>query len=277
MAAKKASKPPTKRPPAKRTAPRAPAKQTPMLQVVVATPHARGPAPTATTCGAKTRAGSACSKAAGWRTPHPGEGRCYLHGGLTPVKHGRYSTVTHTRIRELIAQHEADPDPLNLLPEIAALRALFQDFIERYDVFVGALVAWHADWSLRRRPLPEELLIAFERVVDEWENAIAEQGEEGATDRQRADAASARKFLAILRGAEQSTKPHQVLDLADAHRILAEIGKMVERVEGLRAANAISRPELNRVITEMGRVVETYVDDEAAKLKIREGWLAIRV
>lgn len=203
-----------------------------------------------------------------------------MHGGTKPgdprVKSGRYSMVSHPRIAELIAAHEADPDPLNLLPEIAALRALFQDFIERYSSFTEALIAWHADWQLRRRPLPEELVIAFERVVDEWENAIAEDGEE-ATDRQRADAAAARKFLALLRSSEDAQKPRQVLDLADAHRILAEIGKMVERVENLRAANAISRPELNRVITEMGRVVEAFVTDDAQKMKVREGWLAIRV
>lgn len=203
-----------------------------------------------------------------------------MHGGTKPgdprVKSGRYSMVSHQRIAELIAAHEADPDPLNLLPEIAALRALFQDFIERYSTFTEALIAWHADWQLRRRPLPEELVIAFERVVDEWENAIAEGGDE-ATDRQRADAAAARKFLALLRAEEDAQKPRQVLDLADAHRILAEIGKMVERVENLRAANAISRPELNRVITEMGRVVEAFVTDDAQKMKVREGWLAIRV
>jgi hypothetical protein len=37
-------------------------------------------------CGAKTRAadGHACTHGAGQRTEHPGEGRCWLHGGKTP-------------------------------------------------------------------------------------------------------------------------------------------------------------------------------------------------
>lgn len=37
-----------------------------------------------TTCGAKKRAGGECGRPAGWGTPHPGTGRCKLHGGSTP-------------------------------------------------------------------------------------------------------------------------------------------------------------------------------------------------
>lgn len=37
-------------------------------------------------CGAKTRAGGACRKSAGWGTgSHVGWGRCRLHGGATPT------------------------------------------------------------------------------------------------------------------------------------------------------------------------------------------------
>jgi hypothetical protein len=50
-------------------------------------------------CGArKKNSEGTCSHAAGERTEHPGEGRCYLHGGRTPrgidsphLKHGRDS------------------------------------------------------------------------------------------------------------------------------------------------------------------------------------------
>ncbi len=38
----------------------------------------------ATTCGAKTRAGTPCKQPHGWGTDHLGEGRCKLHGGATP-------------------------------------------------------------------------------------------------------------------------------------------------------------------------------------------------
>jgi hypothetical protein len=61
-----------------------------------------------------------------------------------PITHGRYSQIHRETLRRLIAQHEADPDPLNMLPELAMCRALFVDFINRFDTFTEALLAWHA-------------------------------------------------------------------------------------------------------------------------------------
>jgi hypothetical protein len=83
-------------------------------------PHAGLPRPR---CGAKTRRGARgpCSNVAGFRTDHVGQGRCYLHGGSSQIKSGRYSALNSVRLRDLIAEHEADPDPLNTLPELAQL------------------------------------------------------------------------------------------------------------------------------------------------------------
>jgi hypothetical protein len=36
-------------------------------------------------CGAKARSGNPCGRPAGWGTPHPGVGRCKMHGGSTPT------------------------------------------------------------------------------------------------------------------------------------------------------------------------------------------------
>lgn len=182
------------------------------------------------TCGANTKnTGEPCQNAAGKGTDHLGFGRCRYHGGLTPIRSGRYSKIKREALRDLIAEYEADPDPLNILPELAASRALFQDFIERYDKWAVALLAWHESWN-----------------ADED-------------------------------GSPRPAKPRQILDIADAYRIVSEITKIVERIEKIRAANAISRPDLLRVMTEMGRVVEAYVPDEAAREKIKQGWLTIRV
>lgn len=191
-----------------------------------ALPRVTGTAPT-TTCNAKTRSGRLCRLSSGHRTPHPGQGRCFLHGGLTPIRNGRYSVIKRDSLRDMISHYEADPDPLNVLPELAAARALFQDFVERYDTWAAALVAWHESFRS--------------------ENA------------------------------EREPKPVQVLDISDAYRIVAEITRIVERIEKVRAANAITRADMLRVMTEMGRVVEAFVQDEAARTKIREGWLSIRV
>lgn len=72
-----------------------------------------------------------CKNRAGLKTDHLGVGRCAFHAGNTPTKHGRYSTILTLRVSELIAQHGADENPLDVHPELATARALLQDFIER--------------------------------------------------------------------------------------------------------------------------------------------------
>lgn len=85
-------------------------------------------------CGAKTRAGSPCQRPAGWGTDHAGKGRCKLHGGNAgaPIKHGRYSKVLPQKIQARLQLLE-DSDPLDLIEEVNIQRALFADYIARFD------------------------------------------------------------------------------------------------------------------------------------------------
>lgn len=98
-------------------------------------------------CGALNRQGKPCGNAAGKGTDHKGEGRCKNHGGAAPIKSGRYSTITRSTIKGLLEQFEADANPLDLTPELHLLRALILDYIERYQEFTAALIAWHEDES----------------------------------------------------------------------------------------------------------------------------------
>lgn len=89
-------------------------------------------------CGAKTRGGKPCSHPAGWRTAHPGQGRCYLHGsgkpgksGGRPIIHGLYAKVFRARAQqklyeEALAAEKAE----DLSGEIAAARALAARLID---------------------------------------------------------------------------------------------------------------------------------------------------
>ena len=87
------------------------------------------------TCGAtKRQGGGPCTQKAGWGTDHVGEGKCKLHGGSKPIKHGRYSTVLRSSVRDLAETFESDPDPLNLLPELAQTRAIYQDYLDRCEL-----------------------------------------------------------------------------------------------------------------------------------------------
>lgn len=76
-------------------------------------------------CGAKTRqGGEPCKNAAGYKTPHVHIGRCYLHGGLNPIKHGRNSTVVRAQVEAEAARIAQEPDLLDLSREVAMLKAL---------------------------------------------------------------------------------------------------------------------------------------------------------
>lgn len=154
-----------------------------------------------TKCGAKKKQGPGyCARAAGYNTDHLGQGRCDLHGGKTPIKHGRYSKVKRKDLREHIAELELDPDPLDLTPDLHMMRALWRSLVEKKKA-----------------------------------------------------------------------------DPLDAARLLAEATRIVERMERIRNANAISHRDLNRVMHEMGRVVDAFIEDQATRDKIRDGWLSIKL
>src|SRR5690606_6876274 len=133
----------------------------PMSVPVRATPHER--------CGRKTRAGTPCSHVAGWGTDHVGVGACKLHGGKSLVKHGLFSGIKKVTLREAMERHFANPDPLNVLPALAQMRALFEDYINRYQEFTEALLAWHDSYRAANRPIAEHRIHALEVVLDELE------------------------------------------------------------------------------------------------------------
>ena len=88
-----------------------------------------------TYCGAKTRKGTPCRRPAGWGTDHVGTGKCKLHGGAStgpPIKTGRYSLRHRRKLQAKIGQFLDDPAPGDLTSELALMRALLQDYLERF-------------------------------------------------------------------------------------------------------------------------------------------------
>lgn len=67
--------------------------------------------------------------------------------------------------------------------------------------------------------------------------------------------------------------------LADSDRmdLVSEVSKIVKRIEDARSQNAISVPELTRLMTEMGRIVAHHVEDQDTIDAIREEWRTIRL
>lgn len=93
-----------------------------------------------TLCGAHKKRGGTCTQAAGWGTVHPGRGRCKLHGGASagrPIEHGRYSLAHRQALADKQRAFLSDPEPGNLAGEVALMRALLQEYLERYPAGVN--------------------------------------------------------------------------------------------------------------------------------------------
>ena len=94
------------------------------------------------TCGAKTRSGTPCKQKAGWGTDHVGEGRCKLHGGCAgrPIVTGRYSIKHRQSLANKVQDFIEDPEPANLISELALMRALLQDYLDRFPTGINLSV-----------------------------------------------------------------------------------------------------------------------------------------
>ena len=81
------------------------------------------------TCGATTRRGTPCKGQA------MDNGRCRMHGGTNPGRplvHGRYSLAHRATLAGKVQQFLDDPRPGDLTAELALMRALLQDYLDRY-------------------------------------------------------------------------------------------------------------------------------------------------
>jgi hypothetical protein len=221
-------------------------------------------------CGATNRHGKACQHPAGWGTNHPGEGRCKNHGGSTQIAHGRYSSINRPRIRDLLERHQADPDPLNLLPELALLRALIGDFIERYDAQTEALIAWHASFG----PAFDEQVKKWREELAQWVEECESQGYESASDPPKPPDPAL--FL---------SKPRQVVDILTVGQFIGQIGTLADRIHKLRSEGSITLATLDRTLEQLGAEVvnaaQEVIRDTATRsallTAIERRWGTLRV
>jgi hypothetical protein len=204
------------------------------------------------------------------RTPHLVQGRCWKHGGLSPVKHGRYSKLKHERLGDLIEKLDEDPDPLNILPELAIARALFVDFVQRYEQHSEALLAWYDSYV--GRPVTPELVSALRQVVDAHARC---EGPKARTSDDRAAEELARECVERL-GNDPANRPRQILDLSDAYRMVSEVTRIWERIQRARNEHALARDRLIQLVERMGESVAKHVSDPLAVDRIRQEWYALR-
>jgi len=198
---------------------------------------------------------------------------------LTPVKHGRYSSITRPRIKELIERFNADPDPLNLQPEVVLLRALLTDFVERYDELTDAVLAWHASFSDGYAGMMK----SYGKLYTAWREKMTAILERGGWQDLEAEDLPVPPTPPDPLGSPG--KPRQMLDVSAASSLVDRVGRMVERVEKLKSEGSITLETLNRVLEQFGvEVVQAAMEevaDDASRARllrnVERRWGSIRL
>lgn len=227
-------------------------------------------------CSAKTSNGKLCQNPAGKGTDHPGEGRCKFHGGTTQVKGtrfevGRYGDLrARPRLKELIEKYAAEVDTSDLSHEITLLRALTQDYLERYDAMSEALLAWHASYSTE-----------FEEAMKLWRGKVAEYVESTAEHGHEPDT----PFPEPPQPGEFQKKPRQIIDMIAVGALIDKVGGMSDRIEKRKQQGTITLALLDQTLERLGMEVvyaakEVGLDDisrTSLLAVIERRWHAVRV
>lgn len=116
---------------------------------------------------------SYCKHEPGFGTDHPGVGRCKFHAGCTSAmeKRHRYDTVKFSsRVQQLFDDFRNDPQPYNMLNELAMLRAIAVNFAEDHELIQSQLKAWAVEmrklgFDIGKRPPQLPDLLAVRKVL----------------------------------------------------------------------------------------------------------------
>lgn len=199
-------------------------------------------------CNALTSAGGYCGLWAGFRTDHPGVGRCWLHDrqsrdGVSKnqlKRHRRYSYLRNSKhVARLRQQEEEFEELLDLSPELRLMRVLLEDILENFDMWSEALEEWYLQ-EMPRNARPRNLVTLTE-VMDALEK-IGRQAE-------RIQKMRTHELISVF-------VVHQYLELAGAQVVVAmqeEINdpvladRIMEKIEDGWANLPLIEPSSTRV------------------------------
>ncbi len=190
-------------------------------------------------CGAShNKRSGTCKRPAGWGTDHPGEGKCKLHGGIGQKPSTRYQlTNASPTLRESIQQQQADPDPLNLLPDLLLARSVLHEAIERHSATNAALIAWHASYTS-----------GYQEAEALWREQLALYLE--AVQQGHSEPAMGPPPPPLPEAFEN--KPKQLPDLAQFITLIDRVTGIVERIQKREQERSISLSEVDRILNELG-------------------------
>lgn len=224
--------------------------------VVKPLPDGTDPTEGGSRCGSQLpgQPGVFCRQKAGARTDHPGEGRCWLHGGLTPTRSGgRYSSITsRPRIAELLTKFENDPNPLDLAPEAVLLRAMVLDFIERYDEMHAGLMRWQMSFDK-----------GFAADYSKWLRETRKHIEGGGLP-DDGDAPQIPDPLSYM-----PKRPVTIIDITGVSGLVAQIGALVDRINKMKEDKTFSMATIGALYETMAADLVTeaqeHIDDDSRR------------
>lgn len=206
-----------------------------------------------------------CRNAAGKATDHLGAGRCFMHGGRNEIQSGIYSVNrARPRIKDLYEQYSklTAEEALDTLPELAWARAIFTDWIERWEELVEKIYDWHESFEAS---YPSEItLISMRDLCDDMEAYIGpaqlepDPDEPESYTRTRHDLARVRRFIEH-QAPNRDKKPRKMLDIEAGRKILTDIAGIVDKIHKQRDAKSVRADDFKRVLNEVGNVVETVM------------------
>lgn len=210
-------------------------------------------------CGAWGRQGQMpCRHPAGFRTDHSGFGKCYLHGGNAPVKHGRYARVQNQAIKDLLDELEDDDDPMNLLPEVQLLRALVINYVNNYEGYIAALEAW-------QRSFDKAFIGKWQAWWEEMRADILETEDREMRDHMIEQMPDPMSYL--------PAKPLNLPDIMQVGGFLVQIGQLVERIKKLKSTDTFSMQTVGRLWASMAGHLTQAAGEVIKDDSIRETFL----
>lgn len=218
-------------------------------------------------CGANAKStGKPCQNPAGFKTDHPGEGRCHIHGGKSQVKSGRYSSIKRKRIAELLKEFRTDPDPLDVTEELHLLRALVLDYVERYDEVTDLLSAWHNSFG----PVFQDALRVWRDEYADWREKMTDIYEDGWQD---VEARGLPEPPVLPDPLEHQNKPRQVIDILQVGNFIDKITRIVERSEKMKQEGTVSLETLDQYLQNLGTEVVAAAQETIEDGSVRSALL----
>lgn len=227
-----------------------------------------------------------CTQAAGWGTDHAGTGRCKLHGGANtgrPVEAGKYSRYGIIKSGEAkrYRQHfEADPDPLNLLPDVLELRVRIADFCDRYDDLTEALLAWHGSYTIEWAKASQD----WQKEYADWHATYAERLER-VRELRKNDHVEIDDPPMPPDPGDMLQKPRKVVDILQAGQFLGMVGGLIDKINRHETEGKITLLDVQHILKNYGlvalQVIEAEVENDDLRERLLtaldEGWDAVPV